>query len=133
MDIYADGVGIVISKEATTLTIADTITPAIGNKETAKTLNCEWVCVIQLGSSRTARVLAIIGVHDKDKQHFASLLKNIDKIINIDIEKTVVGFPQARIKTNMTFSVGLVQAFFMKSKDFVEPSWQEEVNLRFNR
>lgn len=131
MDIYSDGFGVTLSNGDLSLTITDLIHPPEAQAQVGKILVAEWVCLLQIGGNSTARILAVLAISDKEKPQFEENLKDTTGKLNISIDKTIVDYEDSKIETRMMLDSKMVKAYFIPTKDFLQPSWSDDPVVRY--
>ena len=126
MDIFSDGVDVLRQGNDTTLTLTDLIHPLEHASQIGKVFVAEWLCIVQIGGYSTARILMIICLFDKDKKDFENTLKSTTGKLNINISKTVTGYPDSNIETKMSLDSKMIKVFFFPTNTHLKPSWAEE-------
>jgi hypothetical protein len=123
MDILCDGGRMNEENGSFFVTLSEVIHPPADGYQVCKVLQGDKVCIVQIGGSSTARIVATICMHASQVQEFMEgLLAATDRVI-FNIERKIDCEGDAWIKSQAVIPVGLMNVYFYDVANFLVPSW----------
>ncbi len=126
MDILCDGGRMNEGDGSFFVTLSEVIHPPANGEQVCKVLQGDKVCIVQIGGSSSARIVAAICLHESQVQEFKEgLLAATDRVI-FNIERKIDCEGDAWVKSQAVIPVDLVNVYFYDVANFLVPSWITE-------